>query len=149
MIDARIKRVEDSMPEEEGPTSTPGHHVLSHWEVCILSQLGTGTSPLMQDVVHRLDLAEDAVCPACGEPDSAAQLLTECPAYDVARRRRWGFDPTLRNVLGGPAALVIDYIRAVGRIDPPVAPMRGGGRCGAREKEAAARSSTSTGSAAD
>ena len=116
MVDVRARA---SHPH---PAPTPGHHDLSRWEACILSQLRTGTSPLTRDVVHRLGLAEDAACPACGKPDSAVHLLTECPAYEVARRRRWGFDPTLGDVLGGPAALVIEFIPAVGRIDPPVDP---------------------------
>ena len=116
MVDARARA---SHPH---PAPTPGHHDLSRWEACTLSQLRTVKSPLTRDVVHRLGLAEDAACPACGEPDSAAHLPTECPAHEAARRRRWGFDPNLGDVLGGPAALVIDFIRAVGRIDPPVDP---------------------------
>ena len=87
-------------------------------------------------MVHRLGLAANTTCPACGEPDSAAHLLTECPAYEVARHHRWGLDPDLRaaeDVLGGPAALVVDFIRAVGRADPRGQPAcaavspRGGG----------------------
>ncbi|KAF0287945.1 hypothetical protein FJT64_013671 [Amphibalanus amphitrite] len=93
------------------PAPTPGHNDLSRWEACTLSQLRTGASPLTRDVVHRLGLAADATCPACGEPDSAAHLLTECPAYEAARRRRWGLDPSLGDVLGGPAT-VVDYIVA-------------------------------------
>ena len=114
MVDARARA---SHPH---PAPTPEHHDLSRWEACTLSQLRTGTSPLTRDVVHRLGLAEDAACPACGEPDSAAHLLTERPAYEAARRRRWGYDPTLGDVLGGPAAKVVEFIRVVGRIDPPV-----------------------------
>ena len=116
MVDARATA---SHPH---PKHTPGHDDLPRWEACTLSQLRTGTSPLTRDVVHRLGLAADAACPACGEPDSAAHLLTECPAYEAARRRRWGLDPSLKDVLGGPATLVIDFIRAVGRVDPPVDP---------------------------
>ena len=95
------------------PAPTPGHNDLSRWEACTLSQLRTGASPLTRDVAHRLGLAVNAACPACGEPDSAAHLLTDCPAYEAARRRRWGLDPSLGDVLGGPATLVIEFIRAV------------------------------------
>ena len=116
MVDARARA---SHPH---PAPTPGHNDLSRWEACALSQMRTGTSPLTRDVAHRLGLAADAACPACGEPDSAAHLLTACPAYEAARRRRWGLDPSLEDVLGGPAALVINYIRAVGRVDPPIDP---------------------------
>ena len=41
--------------------------------------------------------------PACGDPDSAAHLLLERPAYEAARRRRWGVDLSLDDVFGGPA----------------------------------------------
>ncbi|XP_043204749.1 uncharacterized protein LOC122371992 [Amphibalanus amphitrite] len=116
MVDARTRA---SHPH---PAPTPGHNDLSRWEACTLSQLRTGASPLTRDVAHRLGLAVDAACPACGEPDSAAHLLTDCPAYEAARRRRWGLNPSLGDVLGGPAPLVIEFIRAVGRTDPPVDP---------------------------
>ena len=75
---------------------TPGHSDLSLWEACTPSQLRTGTSPLSRDVAQRLGLAADAACPACGEPDSAAHLLTDSPAYEAAPRRRWGPDPLWR-----------------------------------------------------
>ena len=116
MADARARA---SHPH---PAPTPGHDNLPRWEACTLSQLRAGASPLTRDIVHRLGLAAYATCPACGEPDSAAHLLTDCPAYEAARRRRWGLNPSLGDVLGGPAELVTGYLRAVGRTDPPVDP---------------------------
>ena len=118
-IGRRIGKMGDarSRASHPHPAPTPGHN-LSRWGACTLSQLRTGTSPLTRDVVHRLGLAADAACPACGEPESAAHLLTDCPAYEAARRRRWGLDPSLEVVLSGPAASVIDFVRAVGRVDP-------------------------------
>ena len=123
-IGRRIGRMADARTRASHPhpAPTPGHNDLSRWEACTLSQLRTGTSPLTRDVVHRLGLAADAACPACGEPDSAAHLLTDCPAYEAARRRRWGLDPSLGDVFGGPAALVMEFLRAVGRVDPPIDP---------------------------
>ncbi|KAF0300906.1 hypothetical protein FJT64_026730 [Amphibalanus amphitrite] len=51
---------------------------------------------------------------------NAAHLLTDCPAYEVARRRRWGVDPRLVDVLGGPATKVVTFIEDVGRTEPPL-----------------------------
>ena len=87
-----------------------------------LSQLRTGTSPLTRDTLHKIGPAANDECPACVEPDSAAHLLTDCPAYEAARRRRWGVDPGLVDVLGGPAAKVVDFIEGVGRTEPPLDP---------------------------
>ena len=104
------------------PAPTPDHDKLSRWEAVTLSQLRTGFSILTRDTLHRIGLAVDANCPACGEPDSAAHLLTDCQAYAVARCRRWGVDPSLADVLGDSAAEVIAYLREVGRVDAPVDP---------------------------
>ena len=104
------------------PAPTPDHDSLTRWEAVTLSQLRTGASPLTRDVLLRLGLAADDVCPACGEPDSAVHLLTDCPAYAAARGRRWGPLPTLGDVLGGPAAKVVGFLREVGRTDFPVDP---------------------------
>lgn len=104
------------------PAPTPDHDALSRWEAVTLSQLRTGASPLTRDTLHRIGLAADEKCPACGDPDSAAHLLLSCPAYEMARRRRWGIDPSLADVLGGPAARILDFIKGVGRTDPPVDP---------------------------
>lgn len=71
--------------------------------------------------MHRLDLATDNKCPACGEEDSAEHLLTSCPAYSVTRSRlQWGQAPTLEEVLSRPAPEIINFLRRVGRVDPPV-----------------------------
>ena len=104
------------------PAPTPDHDTLSRWEAVTLSQLRTGTSPLTQDTLHRFGLAADERCPACGDPDSVAHLLLHCPAYELARCRRWGVNPSLGDVLGSSAAQVIGFIRGVGRSDPPVDP---------------------------
>ncbi|KAF0295442.1 Ribonuclease H [Amphibalanus amphitrite] len=74
------------------PDPTPGHDSLARWGSVTLPQLRTGTSPPTRDTLHKIGLAADDECPACGEPDSAAHLLTDCPAYEAARRRRWGVD---------------------------------------------------------
>ncbi|XP_043191661.1 uncharacterized protein LOC122364918 [Amphibalanus amphitrite] len=87
-----------------------------------LSQLRTGTSPLTRDTLHKIGPEADYECPACGEPDSAAHLLTDCPAYEAARRRRSGADPRLVDVLGGPATKVVTFIEDVGRTEPPLDP---------------------------
>ncbi|KAF0300702.1 putative RNA-directed DNA polymerase from transposon BS [Amphibalanus amphitrite] len=105
------------------PDPTPGHHdSLARWGSVTLSQLRTGTSPLTRDTLYKIGLAADDECPACGEPDSVTHLLTDCPAYEAARRRRWGVDPRLVDVLGGPAARVVDFIEGVGRTEPPLDP---------------------------
>ncbi|KAF0291501.1 hypothetical protein FJT64_001100 [Amphibalanus amphitrite] len=96
------------------PDPTPGHDSLARWGSVTLSQLRTGTSPLTRDTLHKIGLAADDKCPACGETDSVAHLLTDCPAYEAARRRRWGVDPRLVDVLGGPAAKVVAFIEGVG-----------------------------------
>ncbi|KAF0305371.1 hypothetical protein FJT64_022978 [Amphibalanus amphitrite] len=84
--------------------------------------LRTGTSPLTRDTLHKIGPEADDECPACGEPDRAAHLLTDCPAYEAARRRRWGVDPRLVDVLGGPATKVVTFIEDVGRTEPPLDP---------------------------
>ena len=99
--------------------ATPNHDSLSRWEAVTLSQLRTGFSPLTRDTLHRIGRAEDDACPACGERDSAEHLLVDCPAYDITRCRIWGPCPALGDVLGGPAADVIGFLRRVGRADPP------------------------------
>ncbi|KAF0307046.1 hypothetical protein FJT64_021552 [Amphibalanus amphitrite] len=103
------------------PDPTPGHNSLALGSVT-LSQLRTGTSPLTRDTLHKIGPEADDECPACGEPDSAAHLLTDCPAYEAARRRRWGVDPRLVDVLGGPATKVVTFIEDVGRTEPPLDP---------------------------
>ena len=113
------RRVEAAHPH---PAPTPDHDNLTRWEAVTVSQLRTGTSPLTRDTLLKIGLAADERCPACGEPDSAAHLLLHCPAYEMARRRRWGIDPGLADVLGGPAGKIVDYLRGVGRTDPPVDP---------------------------
>ncbi|KAF0308567.1 hypothetical protein FJT64_016903 [Amphibalanus amphitrite] len=104
------------------PDPTPGHDSLARWGSVTLSQLRTGTSPLTRDTLHKIGPEVDDECPACGEPDSAAHLLTDCPAYEAARRRRWGVDPRLVDVLGGPATKVVTFIEDVGRTEPPLDP---------------------------
>ena len=104
------------------PAPTSGHDTLTRWEAVTLSQLRTGTSSLTRDTMFRFGCAADDRYPACGEPDSAAHLLPHCPAYDLARFRRWGIDPSLNDVLGGPAKNITEFLRAVGRTDPPVDP---------------------------
>ena len=113
------RRVEAAHPH---PAPTPDHDNLTRWEAVTVSQLRTGTSPLTRDTLLKIGLAADEQCPACGEPDSAAHLLLHCPAYEMARRRRWGIVPGLADVLGGPAGKIVDYLRGVGRTDPPVDP---------------------------
>ncbi|KAF0288489.1 hypothetical protein FJT64_013144 [Amphibalanus amphitrite] len=104
------------------PDPTPGHDSLARWGSVTLSQLRTGTSPLTRDTLHKIGPAANDECPACVEPDSAAHLLTDCPAYEAARRRRWGVDPCLVDVLGGPATKVVTFIEDVGRAEPPLDP---------------------------
>ena len=99
------------------PAKTPEHDQLVRREAVTLSQLRTGYSPLTRDTLHRIGLAVDANCPACGAPDSAVHLLTRCPAYAAPRGRRWGIDPNLADVLGEDARLVVSFLRAVGRYD--------------------------------
>ncbi|KAF0313176.1 hypothetical protein FJT64_016245 [Amphibalanus amphitrite] len=88
------------------PDPTPGHDSLARWGSVTLSQLRTGTSPLTRDTLYKIGLAADDECPA---------RLADCPAYEAARRRRWGVDPRLVDVLGGPAAEVVDFIEGVGQ----------------------------------
>ncbi|KAF0312901.1 hypothetical protein FJT64_016422 [Amphibalanus amphitrite] len=104
------------------PDPTPGHDSLARWGSVTLSQLRTGTSPLTRDTLHKIGPAANDECPACVEPDSAAHLLTDCPAYEAARRRRWGVDPRLVDVLGGPATKVVTFIEDVRRAEPPLDP---------------------------
>ena len=99
---------------------TPGHDDLPRREAVTLSQLRTGYSPLTRDTLLRIGLARSDECPACGDPDSVRHLLTECPAYAGARYRRWGPDPSLEDVLTAPATTTMDFLRGVGRADPPV-----------------------------
>jgi ribonuclease HI len=102
------------------PDATPNHDSLTRWEAVTLSQLRTGFSPLTRDTLLRIGRAEDDACPACGEQDSAEHLLTACPAYNTARCRFWGPCPVLGDVLGGSAANILEFLRRVGRTDPPV-----------------------------
>lgn len=104
------------------PALTPDHDALTRWEAVTVSQLRTGTSPLTRDTLLKIGLAADDRCPACGDPDSAAHLLLSCPAYEAARRRRWGIDPSLGDVLGGPAVKIVEFLRGVGRTEPPIGP---------------------------
>ena len=102
--------------------ATPGHDDLKRRDSVLLSQLRTGFSPLTRDTLMRIGLAQDSKCPGCGEEDSAQHLLCSCPAYATARYRHWGADPPLPEVLGGPAAAIIQFLERVGRTDPPVDP---------------------------
>ena len=49
-------------------------------------------------------------------------LLAGCPAHVAARARHWGHCPTLEDVLSGPAQHIVDFMRRVGRVEPPVDP---------------------------
>ena len=60
--------------------------------------------------------------PRVREPDSVAHLLADCPSHEAVRRRRWGVDPSLDDVLGGPAAKIIAFIEDVRRTEPPLDP---------------------------
>ena len=104
------------------PAPTPDHDDLTRWEAVTVSQLRTGKSPLTRDTLCKFGRVADEKCPACGDPDSTAHLLLDCPAYEAARRRRWGVDPSLADVLGGPATKIVDFIRGVGRTEPPLDP---------------------------
>ena len=85
-----------------------------------VSQLRTGFSPLTRDILKRLELAEDDLCPACAEPDSAEHLLTDCPAYANTRGRLWGYTPSLTTIFKESAKKIPEFLRRVGRTDPPV-----------------------------
>ena len=100
--------------------ATPGHDELSRWESVTVSQLRTGCSPLTRDTLQRLKLAEDDLCPACKEPDSVEHLLTDCPAYARTRGRLWDYTPSLATVFEEPARKILEFLRRVGRTDPPV-----------------------------
>lgn len=104
------------------PKPTPGHGDLPRREAVTLCQLRSGYSPLTRDTLHRIGLAENDRCPACGEADSITHLLCGCDAYAAARQQRWGLDPPLSEILGGPAELIIGFLRRVGRVDPPIDP---------------------------
>ena len=103
------------------PQPTPDHADLPRWEQVTLSQLRTGYCPLTRATLHRLDLASDPLCRECGAEDTVHHLLTECPAFASTRRRLWGGPvPSLDDVLSGPAGKILDYIRRVGRSEPPL-----------------------------
>ncbi|XP_043226976.1 uncharacterized protein LOC122384061 [Amphibalanus amphitrite] len=100
---------------------TPGHEDLTRWEQVTLSQLRVGRSVLTRKTLHEIGLATNPDCLNCEEEDSVAHLLTECPAYARMRSRLWGGPlPSLGHVLGGSATLIFEYLRRVGRVDPPV-----------------------------
>ena len=123
------------------PAATPGHDELTRWESVTVAQLRTGFSPLTRDTLLRLELAGDDRCPACAEPDSVEHLLTDCSAYVRIRGRLWGFTPTLKEIFEEPAHKIMEFLRRVGRTDPPPrrrAPAAGplGGPCVAcKERE--------------
>lgn len=103
------------------PDPTPDHDDLTRWESVTLSQLRTGYSPLTRDTLLRLELANDDLCPACKEQDSAGHLLADCPAYSGARLwLQWGPSPSLEVILDRPAQEILKFLRRVGRTDPPV-----------------------------
>ena len=100
---------------------TPFHDDLTRWEQTTLSQLRVGKSILTRKTLHEIGLATNPDCKECGEEDSVRHLLTECPAYADARARIWGGPlPSLECVLGGSAHQIFNYLRRVGRVDPPV-----------------------------
>ena len=102
---------------------TPGHDELDRWGQVTLSQLRTGYCPLVRATAHRIGLVEDPTCQACGEEaEDVEHLLAGCPAHVAARARHWGHCPTLEEVLSGPAQHIVDFMRRVGRVEPPVDP---------------------------
>ena len=86
-------------------------------------------------------LSRNPTCRACGEePEDAEHLLAECPAHVAARAGFWGHCPTLEDVLSGSAKHIIDFLRRVGRVEPPADPPPDGRAVGpalyhARERE--------------
>ena len=102
---------------------TPDHGELDRWGQVTLSQLRTGYSPLVRATAHRLGLVEDPTCRACGEEaEDVEHLLAGCPAHVAARVGPWGHCPTLEDVLSGPAHHIVDFLRRVGRVEPPTDP---------------------------
>ena len=93
---------------------------MPRWESVTISQLRTGRSPLTRDTLERLGLAENDHCPACAEPDSVHHLLADCPAYANTRGRLWGYAASLEDIFLEPAKKIIDFLRRVGRTDPPI-----------------------------
>ncbi|KAF0295657.1 Fructose-2,6-bisphosphatase TIGAR [Amphibalanus amphitrite] len=103
------------------PQPTPGLQDLPRWGQVTVSQLRTGYCPLARATLHRLELTPDPLCRECGAEDTVRHLLTECPAFATTRRRLWGGPlPSLDEVLSGPAGKIVDYIRRVGRSEPPL-----------------------------
>ena len=107
-------------PHHPHPKPTPGMDDLDRWGRCTVSQLRVGASSLTRDTMHRFGRASGPECPACGLPDSITHLLTECAAYQQARQRRWGPLPTVEEILYDSATKIVDYLRQVGRSEPPV-----------------------------
>lgn len=102
---------------------TPGHDDLDRWGQATLSQLRTGYCPLVRATAHRIGLVSDPTCQACGEePEDVGHLLTECLAHTTKRAGLWGHCPTLEDVFSGPAKKIMDFLRRVGRVEPPVDP---------------------------
>ena len=100
---------------------TPNHDDLTRWEQTTLSQLRVGKSILTRKILHEIGLATNLDCKECGEEDSVRHLLTECPAYTNARARLSGGPlPSLECVLGESAHKIFQFLRRVGRVDPPV-----------------------------
>ncbi|KAF0304774.1 putative RNA-directed DNA polymerase from transposon BS [Amphibalanus amphitrite] len=103
------------------PQPTPGLQDLPRWGQVTVSQLRTGHCPLARATLHRLELTPDPLCRECGAEDTVRHLLTECPAFATTRRRLWGGPlPSLDEVLSGPAGKIVEYIRRVGRSEPPL-----------------------------
>ena len=102
-------------------TPTPGHHNLSRWGQSTISQIRVGKSILTKDTLKECGLAEDSICPDCGEEDSIPHLLTECPAHATLRQAIWGGPlPTMQYILQNPAEQILEFLRRAGRSEPPL-----------------------------
>lgn len=84
-----------------------------------MAQLRTGHCPLVRSTLHTLGRAADPNCRECGALDTCEHLLTECPRYLTTRTRLWGPLPTLEQIWEESATRVVEFLRCVGRQEPP------------------------------
>ena len=103
------------------PAPTPETEQLPRRPQIIISQIRVGSTTITRDTAHRFGQAPDDRCPDCGDEDSIEHLLTQCPAYQGPRQRRWGPTPTQQEIMTDAATKLWSFLLEVGRVprEPP------------------------------
>jgi len=96
-------------PPKHEPTTT-------RLENCILAQLRTGHSPLVQSYWHQIGLTESPLCQHCLDAtEDVKHLMLTCPRWTTHRYELLGLNPSIQ-ILNTEQKKVLKFLRKIGRL---------------------------------